>query len=286
MDNERFLFECFNRVLPNFADDAIQEWDVVEEWYDKRQLAPPAVPFDKRPDIICLTTRGKKIGLELKSWLEEQQIAEAKRSERIEDNLLRAIGRQPKNITTHIDYVWLSSKEVRFDLRDADNFRREIFALIEQVDQNWSGKDKWEQEHSEIVKDLDAFPSLAKYLNHVDFYPAVRSRRTIRWITFPCRGGAYDPREMRETLRGSLLTHRGDKRYEELAQRTGLDQVYLLVHYDFNAFAYNNPFGEPDFGFKEAAEFARDALAGDAGYFARIFLLNSLQGEEEAHRIS
>jgi hypothetical protein len=91
---------------------------------------------------------------------------------------------------------------------------------------------------------------------------------------------------MRETLKNALLSHRSDNRYEDLAQKTGLDQVYLLVHYDFNAFAYNNPFGEPDFGFKDAAEFARDSLGGDAGYFGRIFLLNSLQGDEEARRIA
>ena len=99
-----------------------------------------------------------------------------------------------------------------------------------------------------------------------------------RW----CIRSARDARNPED----ALLAHRSDKRYEDLAQKTRLDQVYLLVHYDFNAFAYNNPFGEPDFGFREAAEFARDALAGDAGYFARIFLLNSLQGEEKAYRIA
>jgi len=286
MEKEKFIFDCFKNVLPEFADEAIQEWDVVEEWYAKRGLAVPAAPFDKRPDVICLTASGKTIGLELKSWLNEQEIEAARRQERIEDNLQQAIGEQPENPTQHIDYIWLSPKEVRFDRRDADEFRRQIFGLIEQVDQNWMGKQKWEQECSEIVKDLEAFPILAKYLNHVDFHPAPRSRRKIKWITFPCRGGAYDPREMRQTLHEALLAHRADGRYENLAQHTGLRDVYLLVHYDFNAFAYNNPFGEPGFGFGEAAGLASDALAGDAGLFSRIFLVNCLQGEEEAYRIA
>jgi hypothetical protein len=194
MDRENFLFECFNRVRPEFADEAIKEWDVVEEWYHKRELVVPTPPFDKRPDVICLTTAGKKIGLELKSWLDEQQIAEAKRRERIEDNLLQAIGRQPENTTQHIDYIWLSPKEVRFDERDAGDFRREIFGLIEQVDENWAVKEKWAQEHTEVIKVLDAFPRLARYLNHVDFHPAVR-------IAEQC-AGLHFLAEVAHTIRG------------------------------------------------------------------------------------
>jgi hypothetical protein len=90
---------------------------------------------------------------------------------------------------------------------------------------------------------------------------------------------------MLETLSKSLITHRSDERYRDLRKHVGLDEVYLLVHYDFKAFAYNTPFATPDFGFKEAAQFASRALDGDGGYFDRIFLFHFLWGEEEAHRI-
>lgn len=120
----------------------------------------------------------------------------------------------------------------------------------------------------------------------MDFHPAVREQRKTKWITFPCRGGAYDPKEMRQTLRDALLAHRADKRYENLPQHTGLKEVYLVVHYDFKSFAYNTPFDEPEIGFKEVAEFASKVLAGRTGFFDRIFLVNCLDSQEEAHRIA
>lgn len=90
---------------------------------------------------------------------------------------------------------------------------------------------------------------------------------------------------MLETLSSSLLDHRSDGRYKDLKQQVGLDEVYLLVHYDFKAFAYNTPFDAPNFGFKEAAEFASNVLGGDGGCFDRIFLFHFLWGKEEAKRI-
>ena len=72
------------------------------------------------------------------------------------------------------------------------------------------------------------------------------------------------------------------RRYKDLRLHVGLDEVYLLLHYDFKAFAYNTPFDAPNFGFKEASEFAASALGGDGGYFDRIFLFHFLWGNEEA----
>ena len=43
---------------------------------------------------------------------------------------------------------------------------------------------------------------------------------------------------------------------QKSAKHVGLDESYLLIHYDSKAFAYNTPFDAPNFGFKEAAEFA------------------------------
>jgi hypothetical protein len=126
---------------------------------------------------------------------------------------------------------------------------------------------------------------LEKYLHGVRFHPANQNRFDIQWIRFPSPGGAYSPNEMLETLASSLIAHRTDERYKDLRTRVGLDEVYLLVHYDFKAFAYNTPFGAPDFGFKEAAKFASDVLGGEGGYFDRIFLFHFLWGEEEAYRI-
>lgn len=285
MENEKLIFDSFLKIFPDFSGEPIEEWDVVDEWYAKRGLAPPSQPFDKRPDVIVLTASGRKIGVELKSWVNREQITEARKQERIQENILKTIGEQPPNETKHVGVVWLSAKQVRFDPRDGSDFRHQIFALIEEVDDEWSKKPDWEQEHSAHISDLSGFPFLEKYLQGVRFYPATLSHFPIEWIRFPSPGGAYSPNEMLETLSSALLAHRGDVRYKDLRTRVGLDEVYLLVHYDFKSFAYNTPFGAPNFGFKEAAEFASSVLTGDGGYFDRVFLFHFLWGKEEACRI-
>jgi hypothetical protein len=285
MKNEKLIFDSFLKVCPDFASELITEWDVVEEWYAERDLDPPPAPFDKRPDVICMTSSGKKIGVELKSWVNREQITEARKQERIQENILSAIGEQPPNETQHIGFIWLSAKQIRFNSADASHFREQMIALIERVDHDWSKKPDWEQEHSDNVSDLSGFPVLEKYLLGVRFHPARADRFDVHWIRFPSPGGAYSPKEMLETLRSALLSLRSDERYKDLRTQVGLDEVYLLLHYDFKAFAYNAPFGAPDFGFKEAADFASKVLGGEGGYFDRVFLFHFLWAEEEAHRI-
>ena len=107
MQREKFVFESFLKICPAVCRRANEEWDVVEKWYADRAIAPPPKPFDKRPDIICANSFGKKIGLELKSWVNQEQIAEARKRERIQDGILKAIGKQPQNETQNIGYVWL-----------------------------------------------------------------------------------------------------------------------------------------------------------------------------------
>jgi hypothetical protein len=280
--NEKLIFESFLKACPDFAGEPIEAWDVVEEWYGKRALEPPPHPFDKRPDVIALTASGKKIGIELKSWVNRDQIAEARKQERIQDNILEAIGEQPPNQTQHMGYVWLSAKEVRFDSADTADFREQIFALIEQVDHNWS-EEFGLRECSHDVTDFTRFPILERYLQRVRCAP--RPHFETDWIHFPSPGGAYSPNEMLETLKQALFDHRRDEKYRDLRKHVGLDEVYLLVHYDFKAFAYNTPFDAPGFGFREAAKFAENELGGDGGYFDRIFLFHFLWGKEEAYKI-
>ena len=282
LKDEKLIFDSFLKAYPDLASE-IEEWDVVEDWYANRALDPPSHPFDRRPDVIAVTASGRRIGVELKSWVNREQITEARREERIRENILKAIGEQPPNETQHIGYIWLSAKQVRFEAPDATHFRDQMFALIEQVDSNWSKKPDWDRDLIESIRDFTDFPILGKYLLGVSFHPTPRF--PTHWIQFPTRGGAYSPNDMLGTLSSALLAHRSDERYKDLRTRVGLDEVYLLVHYDFKAFAYNTPFDAPNFGFKEAAKFASSVLEGDGGYFDRVFLFHFLWGKEEAYRI-
>ena len=281
LKDEKIIFDSFLKAYPALADE-IKEWDIVEKWYAKRGLDTPAHPFDKRPDILAVTTSGKKIGIELKSWINRDQIERARKQERIQKRILDAIEPQPPNETRNISHLWLRPKEVRFHALDATDFRAELFRLIDQIDREGVGISRGRKD----VVEFPAYPVLDKYLAGVRFFFLNRKRRfTQRWIIFPSPARHYSPNEMRETLSRALLAHRCDERYKDLRAQLGLDEVYLLVHYDFKAFAYNTPFDAPGFGFKEAASFAREVLAGNGGYFDRVFLFHFLWAKEEAFRI-
>ena len=284
MQREKVVFQSFLKICPEFAGQSIEKWDVVEKWYADRAIAPPPKPFDKRPDIIAITESGKSIGVELKSWVNQEQIAQARDRERIQDGILKAIGKQPPNQTQNIGYVWLLPRHVRFDARDGADFRDQLLSLIARVDDDWSQEAGPEQSCSGDVDRFDEFPLLKKYLHRIRFRPT-RSRGTTRWIRFPDAGRQYSPAEMLETLESSLLSHKRDERYKDLREKAGLDELYLLIHYDFKAFAYNTPFDAPNFGFKEAAAFASQVVDGDGNFFDRIFLFHFLPGEEAAFEI-
>ena len=281
---EKAIFASFLRACPDFASEPIVEWEVVDEWYNKRALDPPPPPFDKRPDVIAITESGKKIGIELKNWINQDQIDEAKKEEKTRDAILKAIGPQQSNETKHIGYVRLWARQEKLLPRDAEEFRKQIFALVGQRDTAWSQKPDWEQEQLEDVRDFTGFPILKKYLHSVEIHPWPRF--PTAWIQFPSRGGAYSPTDMLGTLNNALTAHTNDDRYnKDLRKRVGLDEVYLLVHYDSRAFAYNTPFAGPNFGFEEAAEFASKKLAGNGGHFDRVFLSCFLLDHEEGRRI-
>ena len=285
MKNEKLIFQSFLKACRDFANEPIEEWDVVEDWYTKRALDPPPAPFDKRPDIIAVTASGRRIGVELKSWLNREQIATARKQEIIQDNILKAVGKQPPNKTENIGCIWLSARQTIFDPGDATLLQAQLFARIEQVDKNWTEKPKRDQNSWEDISDFPDFPILEKYLVGARFFPKRPRLFNARWILFPPRASHFSPNTMQEQLRIALLAHKNDERYEDLKQRVGLDEAYLLLHYDFKAFVYNTPFDAPDFGFKEAADLASSELGGDGGYFDRVFLFHFLWGKEEVCRI-
>jgi hypothetical protein len=285
--NEKLVFKTFLSICPNFAGEAIREWDPVDDWYATRSIPSPAHPWDKRPDIIALTVSGRRIGIELKSWVNQAQITAARKQEKLQDNILKAIGDLPLNTTKHIGCVWLSPNEIRFDAREAAVFREQLFLLIEKVDED----NRWSKEPTSPMSllgnrgDFASFPVLEKYLKATRFHPVKRRPTKRKWILFPSPARHYSPNEMRETLHRALVAHRSDARYKDLRAQVGLDEVYLLVHYDFKAFAYNTAFAAPGFGFKEAADLASGVLSGNGGYFDRIFLFHFLWRDEEARRI-
>lgn len=270
MKKERQVFETFIKTCGDFAGESVKVWYILDDWYRIPGNARPTVPFDNRPDIICITDSDKRVGIELKAWLNEGQIAEAKRQESFQDAILRAIGELPINDHKYIQRIWLRVKPKRFHDGDSPELRNQLFELIRQRDERWSEKPKWDQSSREMIADLTAFPTVAKYIDFVEAFPrrepiepdeAIKQQYPDRrWIAFPNRGGAYTLTEMLTPLQELLVKTKVDNRYRDICKHVGLSECYLLVHYDWDAFAYNTPIDTPNHSFRNVVDFARNAL--------------------------
>ena len=135
----------------------------------------PTQPSDETdfPDVICTTVSGKRIGVELGQWLNEQELETAKSMERIQNSILDAIGTQGNNETDNIYVVWPKAKaKVRIKSEDKAAFQKEIFEFITEVDKRWGsegfryGPSGYEAQ----AEDLKLFPQLAKYLHTLRFF--------------------------------------------------------------------------------------------------------------------
>jgi hypothetical protein len=236
------------------------------------------------------------VGVELKAWLNEGQIAEAKRQEIFEEAILGAIGKQPPNQHRHIERIWLRGRPRRFHAPDAAELRQQLFDFIRARDDRWSDKPNWDRSLREMVDDLSGYPIVGKYLDFIELFPrrqAIEPEDVLNekyparhWIAFPSRGGAYKLDQMLTPLGEVLTETRADSRYREICKHVGLDECCLLVHYDFDAFQYNTPIDVPDYSFVNVAEFGRQVLGGNGGFFERVYLLNCLQGMEAAYLLA
>jgi hypothetical protein len=256
---ERAAFRGFLDAEPLFAGEAISEWDLA-----------PSDP----PDVLCKTSTGRRVGLELTGWLNEDQIAAAKGIDAAQGTFLRAIAPEPPNDTEEVGMVWLSPRaKARVKPADAGPFRAELLRLVQDVDAAWSKPGGRPSPQGERRNVFSQYPMLARYLEQVKFFPryAFGSGPFLKggrhWLTFPCRGGAYSSEPMVEALKERIADKVG--RY---GQRPGdLEEFDLLVHYDL-AWEYNTPVETPAFSYADAASEAADFIDGDPGVFDKIFV--------------
>src|SRR5271157_676207 len=118
---EKTVFEGFLRSAPLFAGAEVRKW------YPSKQ--EPA-------DIECDLADGRKVGVQLTTWLDAQQMDDAKRYEGIETSLVRALEPFPPNETEHIFVVWVYAKW-RLKNADAQGFRTQLLQFIAELDKRW-----------------------------------------------------------------------------------------------------------------------------------------------------
>jgi hypothetical protein len=263
-DHEKAIFRAFLDLEPEFAGERLAEWEQPE---DEREF----------PDIRAKSVSGRRVGVELGEWLNEEEIAAAKSKESVEASILSAIGEQGANSTRHVDFVWLHPKlDVRVKSSEAAAFRDQIFALIQDCDRRWPNERWWHSpQGAQLTGDeLAAYPTIAKYINVVKLWPKRDGHgwpAGVDWILFPARVGSFDRETMFKPLRELIaekIAHYGPN-------RTGFDGLSLVVFYNL-AWIYNSPAETPLFTFEDAAARVRQLLSSGLGPFDRVFLFLAL----------
>ncbi|MDA2934882.1 hypothetical protein MYX82_11150 [Acidobacteria bacterium AH-259-D05] len=281
-DYERNIFRAFTESQPNFLGEQIQDWFTVNDWYTHTNNPRPDPPNDARPDIICRTTSSRVVGVELVSWLHEEQMANSMLRQRVQESIKQAIGTQPSNECDHISLVWLQPKYDRpVSNSDADGIKDQIFGLIGEVERRWPEERFWHSPQGCHWSDFSSYGLLARYFNRIVFYPR-RHRdwpEDQDWIILPSAAGAFSHLDALAALL-EILSSKIERYNDTVRTAVGLDEFCLLIHRD-RAFLHNDPAETPLFTFEDAATEARTFVSQNRGSFDRIFLFIALESPHD-----
>ncbi len=269
---EKLIFDAFYQTRPDFAGRPVR-------WR----------PGEKPNYILCGDNDGKIIGVELAEWLNEKQMKEFKRREKVENSFLRVIQSEQIAAPANIGLVTLmreseSQSLTPLQTADAQGFRRELLALIRDLDPTCGLIQDTEYPQGYWHGDFSNYPTLRRYLGHIHVLQRSKIPTSLggRWIVFPNRGGAYDPQDAIDALLSVL--DRKTSEHSGLHQEQAVDELHLLIYYDQGWF-YNTPFTAPGMGFREIAQIAAQQTVKTHGVFSKIFLFNSLYGDQEVEQL-
>lgn len=269
------IFAAFLKFCPLFTGEAIRDW-----------IQPQSDP----PDILCTTLSGKKVGVELRGWLQEDEMAYGISYERREHSVMEALGDQGDNPCKNVHWVWLHPKEsARIRQKDRAHFRLQVLRKIAEMDEAMGGEDSWSPQGLSSA-DFSGHPVLAKYLDGIQCFPrkAWRNGKFViegsipaqPWIHLPARGGAYSEQTMLQALYDAI----DDKRNHYKSRPKNLQELCLLIHYD-QALLYNSPVETPRFKYEDAAKLGSMHVGANPGVFDKIFLYLAIHPGEKVFQI-
>ncbi|HEY6767427.1 MAG TPA: hypothetical protein VI386_21920 [Candidatus Sulfotelmatobacter sp.] len=246
------------------------------------------------PDF--LEAREGKVGLEITSWLDSDQVHAATGRERMREDILGIVEEKKFPHPRNFCYVVITPQwGSRIKKSHYRGVREEFRNAIESIDGAWKSlrDGHWATlgpgerfDYLAQRDDLSSYPTLSKYISSIWFTEPARldpASSEGRWINIEQDGGFYDPARTAGALR-SAVQNKVD-RYRAGDLRAGLEtrgvrSLYLLVHTDPARFSTNTPYQTPEQlmaspveGLPEVARLATEGLASGPRVFDEIFLL-------------
>lgn len=220
---EHAIFGAFIKIFPAFADEKITEWSL-------SKCDPP--------DVICTTTSGRRVGVEISQWAREGEMKAGKLREEKERKLLDAVGvPQPVNMSKNF---WLAVffPRAKVNIRPSDHpmFRQSLDRLFEHVDATWPTEHRGRYNSA----DLNRFPPLDKYLEQVQFVAGTPLSSDVDRIVPVVPTDSFDDR----TMADPLLEQLSKKKIQCRALKADCDELHLLIAYD-QALPYCSPIETP-----------------------------------------
>jgi hypothetical protein len=114
--DENTAWVGFLAAAPHFAGEGITAWSDGPD----------------PPDVICSAASGKTIGVELTKWVEHKQVTTGSGRALREKQFLAIVKSEDVRRPQHIGRVFLYDKSLKLKSSEPNQFREEIFALIEQ----------------------------------------------------------------------------------------------------------------------------------------------------------
>jgi hypothetical protein len=257
---ERAVFIGFLKTRPLFAGSPIRYWI----WNRKDP-----------PDIYCWTEDGRKIGIELVSWIDQKEMAAAKRTEKAEENLRKRIGLVSSINCRNVRFAVIHPLPTSSRPKSRTNLRTAFNRILKRVDSNWP---ELEERNKVRLAATDLPAELAEAVSHIEFFGRTEGGppQNINVIT-PARGGPYTTETMLKALHKNV-----QKKCSHYTRRQfPAGGAHLLIHYD-QAWMYCSPIIDP---FTKPQSYAKQAAAwlNDApGPFDQAFLYIGLEPGRES----
>jgi hypothetical protein len=270
---ERGVLADLEASFPQFAGQTCS-WDKVPDGQDP-------------PDFISRDPSAT-IGLELREWLDGDQMGPAKARESQREQIHRVLSYdwerqyQPQNFRGAFPSTIGNE---RISRADEQLLREEFFACAAEVDRAWADdSDHWG--NSYYLTEFPDYPLLGKYFSAIRYTGG--EPHGLNWIGEQGDGGAFDPYIPVETLKQALDSKLSDYSTPEKQAHLkahGLAEFSLLVHGGSNIYAYNTPSGH--LSLEGIARRGADYYAAHEKrhVFNRVWFFHSLDSADELNQL-
>jgi hypothetical protein len=246
------------------------------------------VPDGQDPPDFISHEPSARIGLELREWLDGDQMGPAKARESQREQIQRVLSYDWERQYQPTNFCGAFPSPIgneRISRNDEEQLRKEFFACAAAVDCAWvNDSDHWG--NSYYLTELSAYPLLRKYFSAIRYIGG--EPHGLNWIGEQGDGGAFDPNIPIESLTQALdskLSEYSTPERQAHLNAHGLTELNLLIHGGFNIYRYNTPAGH--LSLNEISRRGAEHYAAHAHryVFNRVWFFYSLNSADELNKL-